>query len=104
MYIIFIGDDMESIQREIDAIDEMENSIPKIFGLKSEKLQNALMNGRLILRDGEMNIIFLLFVISDTQSHYRRNRSCGIIGSYRVIEQSVFKKDTNSGMFYRKRM
>eukprot|EP01035_Chromulina_nebulosa_P035014 gene35014-47048_t len=42
----FEGDDMESIQREIDAIDEMENSIPKIFGLKSEKLQNALMNGR----------------------------------------------------------
>jgi len=40
---------MESIQREIDAIDQMENSIPKIFGLKSEKLQNALMHGRLII-------------------------------------------------------
>ena len=37
---------MESIQREIDAIDQMEGSIPKIFGLKSEKLQNALMHGR----------------------------------------------------------
>ena len=39
---------MESIQKEIDAIDELECSIPKIFGLKSEKLQNALMHGRYV--------------------------------------------------------
>jgi hypothetical protein len=94
---------MESIQREIDAIDQMENSIPKIFGLKSEKLQNALMHGRLIIYFIKELFGYIL-TRTGIPSRYRRNRSYGIIGNYHVIELSAYKKGTNFGMFYKKRM
>ena len=39
-------DEVESVHKEIAAMDLMESSIPKIFGSKSDKLQSSLMKGR----------------------------------------------------------
>jgi len=44
------GSDAESIRKEIEAMDLMENSIPKIFGVKSEKLQHSLLHGRFLTK------------------------------------------------------
>jgi len=53
------GSDAESIKKEIQAMDLMENSIPKIFGVKSDKLQHPLLNGRLLNQKAISSIVFI---------------------------------------------